>query len=181
MQKTNQLKRNNLIGISLVLVIALLYLCSQLLAPNLKKSRTEVATLKSDAQLAQAKVDSFPNAESQVQNLKDTIDRINLAVPAGRDVPSVLTSVEAIAVKNSVGLKSTQLKAVDSSGIGLGNSLAFSVNIITDYPHLVTFIQDIENNLRLMKVDTLSITPADQNSLNVSMDVETYSRDLSKE
>ncbi len=191
MQTPSQTKSNNIVGISLVLLVMVLYFASQLLAPKLKKYREQVTLLKSEIALAQEKVDSFQTASSKVVELKDTIDRINLAVPAGRDVPGALTSLEAMAAKETVALKSSQPKPSNTvfiptasgatSAGNSGNSLAFTLSLSTDYPHLTAFIKDVENNLRLMKVDSLIITPSDQNMLSVSMDVVTYSRDLTKE
>lgn len=176
----NKPKSNNLIGISLVLLVLLIYLNSQLLVDKVKKSRETVNTLNTEVTMAKDKLAQLSNVQSELPTLKDTIDKANLVITPGRDYASIISSLEAIAAKEGITIGAINPKTV-TSPTGVDNTVNFTVSASGDFAHLKAFTSDIDNNLRLMKVNAVSMSSTDGNNITASYEVSAYARDTNME
>lgn len=178
----SKLKMNNIIGVVLVLIILVIYLVYQFLIPAVRENRLTQKILERDVQAAQAKYDSFGTTKNDLPSLKEAIDKINIAVPSGRDYPTILVSIDALVAKDGLSYTGVQPsgKAASSSSGAVGNSMSFTIAVSGDFPHIKALVHDIENNLRLMKVDSISFAGSG-GSLTSSIAISTYTQDQTKE
>ena len=179
----NKSKANNLIGISLVLIVLVFYLIYSLLMPKIKENREKKSLLSVEIQKGQEKIDKLAEAKAKLPELKSIIDTVNLAIPEGRDYQSIIVSLEAIAAKNAIALDNFQPdSSVGQDGAEVTSAaLTFTVNVSGDYEKVNLFIHDLEKNLRIFKIKTLAFSAGENNAITTSISAEAYSNDLNKE
>ena len=103
---------------------------------------------------------SFDNIEESAQKILDVL-------PAEKDLPSLFVQLEALAFKHNLFLKtvdvSTPDKGIEETSESKKqelNKLVITLNISGgDYFTLKNFLADIEKNLRLLDIKSLSYTP----------------------
>lgn len=173
-------KNNNLISLSLVIIIISYFIIWMLLTPALTENRYQVSLTKSEVKLAQEKLDSIGSVESRITEVKDIIDKVGIALPVDSDFQSILVSLEAIATKNGVPISnfqpSSEVVAPEADISNPFPKVSFSFSVAGDYAHIVSLVKDLESNLRLIKIDSIVLSQLDAVSLQASISGSSYSR-----
>lgn len=172
-------KSNNVIGLSLVVVILCFVLSWLSLLPAVKESRQKVSEGRSAVQQAQDKLAAFESADQKIIELKQTIEKVAIAVPESTNYQSVLVSLEAISSKEGMAISSFQPATNTSSTGSVFPKSSFTFTTIGDFAHVSSFINDIETNLRIMKIDTLNLSQIGNDTLQMTATISVFSRQTS--
>lgn len=172
-----QAKSNNVVGLALVLVTLCLVLAWLSLMPMVKSSRQRARDSQATVKQAQDKLASFDTVNGKISEIKDIIDRVAIAVPEDSNYQSILVSLEAIGSKESLPIYSFQpsQKTTSSSGSAFPR-LSFSFSSAGDYAHLTALVKDLETNLRIFSIDSMSLSQVDASQAQLSVTVSTYYR-----
>jgi len=170
-------KANNIIGLALVVITCCLVLSWLNLVPTVAANRLKVRDGKESVKQAQDKLDSFNEVNSKITQIKDTIEKVAIAIPEDSNYQSVLVSLEAIGVKEGLPIYSFQpsLRPASSSE-AVFPQITFSFSLLGDYAHLTNFVKDLETNLRIMKINAISISQVDGSQSQLSVTVSTFYR-----
>jgi Tfp pilus assembly protein PilO len=169
-------KTNNVVGLSMVIVILCLILAGLNLVPMVKVSRERASVIRNELNQAQDKLDAFDTADQRIAEIKQTIEKVAIAVPENADYQSTLVSLEAIAAKEGMAINSLQPATAGLEKETVFPSTAFSFSTTGDYPHVSSFIKDLENNLRIMKIKTMSLSQVSADAVQLSATVNVFSR-----
>jgi len=156
-------RTRNLIGLLMIVIVILLYLCYQVISPKIRELRSQESILEKEVSSAQSKFDSLVAAKNQLTQLDDLVDKINLAVPKNRDYPSIILSVNSIGSRNGVLIANISPEnSYSYSDQDLGNygaeEIAFSVSASGTYQQLKAFTSDLGGNLRLMNIKGITLS-----------------------
>lgn len=133
---------------------------------------TEIATVgveirNKQSDLAKAKiiVEKIDALNTKYSSMTDEITQINNLLPADKNLPEIIATIESLASANGVNLQSVSFQSQKTTGENLNNietfldynSLGVQLNAnVGAYENLKSFIKAIENNLRLLDIGTVS-------------------------
>ena len=118
-----------------------------------------------------------------ITDLKDTYQqryaefrRLALVVPATKSLPEFVSTIEAMASES--GIIITELKIEAGTGQEVFNIVNFEVNANASYDAVFNFLSLLEQNIRLIDVNFISVGTAPgetaANSLNIQIRARTY-------
>jgi len=182
-------RTRNLIGLLMIVIVILLYLCYQVLSPKILELRSQESALKTEVSSAQIKFDSLVVAKKQLSQLDDMVNKINLAIPKNRDYPSIILSINAIGSRNGVVIANITPEnsygyndqyQIDSST----QEITFSVSASGTFQQLKAFTSDLGSNLRLMNIRSVTLSSSlegstissTENIIQAVFDLIAYSR-----
>lgn len=99
--------------------------------------------------------------QSEYEKRYGELQRLALVVPEKKNLPGVITTIDAISSKTGTTLGEL---TIGSEGSNLGqakNVLSLKINLQSAYESLLNFLDHIEKNLRLIDVNSLTITSKD--------------------
>ncbi len=170
-----------IILIGAVLLLAIL-ISALLIAPawsKLKQVGSEIPQIEGKQKQAEANVTNLKKAKEFFDNNQQILDQVNTALPVQPEVPEVLVILDALAKSDGVTLTSfspqqvggttgttpgaaTQ-QAAGSAGSSASGSLPAGVNTLEvtanysgTYQSLIRFMYDLERNLRIVDVKSIS-------------------------
>ncbi len=175
-------KKYNVIAFAVILgLVGTIVISALLIAPAWKKLNTlgtEIATVQGTADAAKATKENMENGKKFLQNSRDIVDRVNVAIPTDSKVPAILVMLDDYAKRNGVQLSSFQPAQVLGSATGQPGSTPgatdagqSSIEVTADYSgrysSLINFFYTLENSMRLVDVKGFSISSTG-NSTNSS-------------
>jgi hypothetical protein len=170
---TDNVKRYNIIAFAIILgLVGTIAISALLIAPawkKLGKLGTEIATVQGTADAAKATKENMENGKKFLQNSRDIVDRVNVAIPSESKVPAILVMLDDYAKRNGVQLSSFQPAQVLGTATGQSGSTPgaseagqSSIEVTADYSgrysSLINFFYTLENSLRLVDVKGFSIS-----------------------
>ncbi|MBD3330556.1 type 4a pilus biogenesis protein PilO [Candidatus Peregrinibacteria bacterium] len=126
-----------------------------------------------------AKINSF-EADKEELDLTSDVQRLNVskAIPVGLNQDTVIENITNVAEENGIQLNSIGFGrgGVLSEGIGV---LRVNASFEGDFDDLISFLEGIEGNERLMKVNSISVQlsafeVAGIRRTNFSLSIESY-------
>lgn len=121
----------------------------------------------------QQALQSVESLKSEMQGRIEEVEKLGGVISEGKRADEVLSSINAIA--NESGMQVVQFSMGDvglSSGISTGS---IDMNLRGAYGSFMTFLENMENNLRLFDVQGISIATPDQtNVLNINLKINVY-------
>jgi Tfp pilus assembly protein PilO len=170
-------KSNNIIGLAMLAIVLCLVLAWLNLVPMVTASRLEAKEAKDGLKQAQEKLDSFNSAGDKIAEIKDTIDKVAIAVPDNSNYQSILVSLDAIGTKENLPISNFQpaLKQVEDTS-EVFPKMNFSFSTTGDYAHVTNLVKDIETNLRIIKIDTMNLSQVGSDQVQLSLTVSSFSR-----
>lgn len=133
------------------------------------------------------------NRDALIQTLnsvsREDLRRIDLALPQGARSAEMLALLEVLAQKNNVLLR--QVDLVEESAAGKGGQprpggistpapsgpyqeLPVTLSVLSPYEAFKSFLDDLENNLRIIDVTGLSFTASGRNQFDFTIKAKTY-------
>ena len=119
---------------------------------------------------------------------KTDLGKIDLALPSGPRSAEFLTLLEALAQKNRVALKQVNLTepsleargqprpggTVSMPGANTFRELPTTLNASGSYESFKSFLKDLERNLRIIDVESISFSGGGNNQLDFNIRGKTY-------
>lgn len=95
-------------------------------------------------------------------NRATDVNRVSAIVPSTPTVPDLISALESIAYRSSMYLSNISLKeAKQPASANDVTAMTISVTVDGAYGSLETFLQDLEKNIRLIDVQSITVSPAD--------------------
>lgn len=172
--------KSSLIGVLLILVAIAGY--TFLIRPastDLDNLRAAVATKSAKVDELKTKLDNLDQAEQDLQLTSEVQRQESLkAIPVNMNEDQVIKDVIQIAKDNNVVLHSISFAKGSSSKEGIG-SLRISSTFEGNYQDLTNFLQGLEQNGRIFRVDSISVQInkleiSTVETANFSLSIDTY-------
>lgn len=168
-----------------VLFTILIFLVTwKLILPDYAKNKKQLAVLDTEINSAQDKLSSLDTAKADLASLGDVYKSITVSVSDSVDAPSIISELEAIALKNSIVLpsisiadpssetSSTDLSAVTSAG----TPIQITTNIKGKFDQLNGFITGLEKSVKFFNIKSMTYSMGDADIMGLSLQIEAYSR-----
>jgi Tfp pilus assembly protein PilO len=149
-------------------------------ATGVKQLRIKRDAAAATLSLATAQVDAFANLAKQYEDSFQYKADLDKSLPAGDNIPEVLVQIQGLASADKIGLANITFQHPPmQSGAGALTSaygvLRASLRGEGAYNDIKTFIQDIENNVRLMDIATMNISASGRTNIySLQLTINTY-------
>lgn len=140
--------------------------------------KEQIASEQDRLAAAQADVAALKAAQQQGTAAED-LAGIRKAIPSTPDLPNLLAALEAAAADAGVGLGGVSPGIPTASAAGSASVIPLSISVSGDYFALARFIFDLENQERLAKINSISISGGADGPLAMQVAAEVYTTDLS--
>lgn len=151
---------------SVFLLIAAVIVYSNLVRPaydEIQKLRDKREANIKLLQEQQGAIEAVSRLLNEYQSLTEIQENISMALPNEEEVPSIINQLQGLAKISSLGVESLSLQypplkpsSADSLIKPLGTVRA-TVRLNGDYKNLRPFLEDLETNIRLMDIYSLSV------------------------
>lgn len=141
----------------------------------------DLQTLTVETSHIQQKVTSLSALDDQI--LQQTAQDVLSAVPAERSVSTLLSTVEAVAVKNGLSIADLSIEGIASLATGSarpatkieGNSLLETISLQGELTQVRNFLADCVKVRRLMRIKTISLNSLPRTTLvTVKLTIEMF-------
>jgi hypothetical protein len=176
--------------VCLILLGVIFYFGFKPLLNNLHSTNLDVKTKKEELSLKQKKLDNLKSMKVKLNALKDNLLLMKKALPKEEDMPGILVQTEALASQSGLSVsslspspsKETQ-QASSESEVTEGvpqtvsqqtgvNSVSYSLALTGGYPSLISFLENIEKNLRPTTIKSVNISAGSKDkplSINLNL------------
>lgn len=184
-------KNNNSIfyaGVTVVIVVASFFYTWKSIIPKLSENKAKSAQLDINIASATMKLDSLKKAQTTLTQLGDIPTQLSVSVPEDKDMPNLITELEAVASKYKIVLPTITVTdgASAAAVVGTGtpasstNTVIIGLSAPSSFENIQAFIADLEKDIRFMNIKSVSISSAkDEKGVNitsVSLQIEAYKR-----
>ena len=122
----------------------------------LRAAVAERSQLRDDRQAALAKVGTL--YDDYQQKVSGDIERkFGAVIPVKKDIPELISSVQTIAGNAGMNISELQINEQKQETAQTLKTLGITLRMEGDYAGFRSFLSNLENNVRLLTVDTLSI------------------------
>ena len=179
-------------AITVIIVGASFFYTWKMIIPKYSEDRAKSASLDASIADANKKLDSLKKAQTTLTQLGDIPTQLSVAVPESKDMPNLITELEAIATKNGMIFPTIAVAdnsaatATPASGTtpvaatSTGNSITISIAAPGSFDKITSLISDLEKDIRFMNIKNVSISSSTDdkgvNTMNVSLQIEAYKR-----
>ncbi len=150
--------RSTLIGILIIVVSVVLYtFLARPVANEADSIKADISTKTVELEVLKDKVATFEKQQDELE-LTTEVQRLEIlkAVPLEMDQDEVIRDVIEIADTHDVVLRSISFGKGSSQYEGVG-SLRINASFEGNYTDLTDFLQGLEQNARMFKVDSISV------------------------
>lgn len=105
-------------------------------------------------------INTVEGLRSEYENNKETLDKLDYIVPGKQEIPNLIVQIEAIAAKGGLVLGEMRFKTEEKSSEKY-NTLIIELSLSGDYASFEKFLSTIEENIRLMDVESITFTSAE--------------------
>lgn len=114
-------------------------------------------------------------ADEALQQYKEQLSKIDVALPSEPSLPSLLSILEKSGTENGLILKQVGSFKVTDLQRSL-KEIHLEVGLMGSYPALKNFLSSLERNARLIEVDKISFSlPRENEPFTFDLDIKTYS------
>lgn len=179
--------------ISLILLIVIILFGLKPIVRNLHTANLDAKVKKATLEKKQEKLDSLNSMKAQLNSLKDSLTLMQKALPKGEDVPGILVSTEAMVAQSGLGVSSlnptakTQATATttetETTGVisetvtqqtGIA-SVNFSLSLSGGYPSFVTFLENLEKNIRPTSIVSIRLNAGQKDKpMTIDLNAASY-------
>lgn len=167
---------------SLLIIFAGVFILFNLAMGEWKKlgeARIQLAERQATIQRLNELILKFREQVALFDDLNQQVASVDSALPSSLKIPEILVSLESIAEQNSVLIKRVAFTVVEPSVVSQANESGFtnfsatqlrkesepypvsvSLDVSGNYPGAKSFLQGVEEELRLMDVKTFEFTPS---------------------
>jgi len=115
---------------------------------------------------------------NQYQQRASEIGKLSSVVPKDKSVAEIVSAVENISSRNGLQLINISVSEQGSKPGDQFSTLAVNIVLNGSYPSMVSFLQDMEKNIRLSDVTAIEASkgnnPNDPSSLNLRLNISMY-------
>ena len=201
--KATQMMEKSLgvLGLCVIFIIILVFFVIKPLVPKLKDQNVKIKVAHWEYNTKKQKVDNYSTLKSQIENNKNEIKKLSLSLPSEQDIPELFMQLQTISQNSQLTILSitptakefvqtaaapttteatgqsqektnqTNTATSQTNIAPLGFSLAFDQ---AGFPAFLSFLQNVENNLRVIKVKSFSLSADASGNLSSSLIFETY-------
>ena len=177
-------------GIALILVAGSFYYTWKMIIPKYTEDKTKSVSLDTSIAEANKKLDSLKKAQTTLTQLGDIPTQLSVAVPEDKDMPNLITELEAVAAKSGMILPtiavsdgSSATPAAGTTPVAVaatGNAITISIATPGTFETINSLISDLEKDIRFMNIKSVSISSATDDkgavTMTVSLQIEAYKR-----
>ena len=165
-----------------VATLALLIILLILIYPAFKHV-TKLNKELSDARIVKAsletKLTNLEVAKNNLEEVKEDLSVLDLALPVGSDVAPYLKKIESLAAKNQLGITAVQFSDVPLSKPNQDKSLKtkhldYTITVKGGFTNFVAFLADLEKFIRTSDVATASLAKSQDGNLSESLNVTSH-------
>lgn len=100
---------------------------------------------------------------------KETLNKLEYIVPGEQEVPNLIVQLEAIAAKGGLILGEIGFPTEDKNTVTNQDykSSTININLTGNYASFERFLSAIEENIRLMDVESITFTPAESEGVSL--------------
>ena len=156
---------------AIFIIIAALVVCWEYSLPAYNKSISDQTRYKADVAAADIKLASVKKNEKVFKDSKtqSTIDLLKIAIPEDKDLPNLITELEAIATNHGMFIPATSITD------GSDNTVAISFGISGTLEELTAFMVTLQKDLRYFNIKSVSMSTS-KDIINMSLSIEAYKR-----
>lgn len=147
------------VSISIFLLFVSIVIFSFLIYPKYQN----LSRLKKTELLKKAELENFQNYSQQLketfeklQNYKEEISKIELALPENLSIPEFFNFVQKLAALNGLSLKN--IDATPSSEEGILKEWKTNLTLSGDYQSFKNFLSSLEKSARLVEIENISFS-----------------------
>lgn len=167
-----------------VILTAVIFLVSwKMILPSYADNKSKANVLKSEVDEAQNKIASIESAKVDLSGITDTINQLLVAIPEDKDEPNLISELEAIGTKNSIGIPSIEISsgasasATDTStSLSAGTPVTVSFSVIGSADKISALTESLEKSIKFMNIKTITMTSQEGGDISASYSIETYVR-----
>jgi len=160
-------------GVSVVVCSIFLFF---FIRPTLIEAGRLVKTIEKgeiiDKQLT-TKLENLAKAEATINENKELIPLIDLALPDNVDSPNFVDYITDIALKQNINVNTINSTNIENSTTDTFQTINFTINFSGDYLAISKFLSNIENNIQMLTIENVSISKNDD-QFNGSLSISTY-------
>lgn len=175
-------------GITVLIVISSFLYTWKFIIPKFSENKSKSAQLDIDILSASKKLDSLKKAQTTLTQLGDIPTQLSVAVPEDKDMPNLITELEAVAATYKIILPAISVSDSATATTGATadpatsspNAVTISIAAPASFAGINGLIADLEKDIRFMNIKTVSITSTKDDMgtviTSVSLQVEAYKR-----
>lgn len=168
------------LGVSVIICSVFLFF---FVRPTLIEAGRLVKTIERgkelDKQLTQ-KLENLAKAETLINENKNLIPLIDIALPNTIDTPTFVDKITKIASENNIPIHN--LSDISSGSKSFeANTISFTINVSGQYDSIFNLIKTLENNLQILSAENVSIVRnGDEYTSTLSVNAYGYTYDINK-
>jgi len=180
----------------LFLTVGAFYYSWKYIVPSYGENRAKSASLDTDIANATKKLDSLKKAQTSLTQLGDIPTQLSVAVPEDKDMPNLITELEAVAAKYGMILPTISVSngstattsgtavapvasSSDTSG-NSGNTITVAIASPGSFENITGLIAALEKDIRFMNIKSVTISSSEGKAgttgLTVALQIEAYKR-----
>lgn len=133
---------------------------------RIQKTRKEITKLEDEVSDRRAKKNKIKGLRKQKQNLKASMDEFRKALPSLEENTPEQFIDELHAIAGNVGVNVTQYQTQQGGGPDTGDAgyetITLQIQVQGEVYRLFRYIWSLENQERLMRVNSFSLSPSEQ-------------------
>lgn len=177
--------------LTLVFISGLGYFIAYPMTQSINSSKEELGKKQSELRFLEQKENKLQDLSKDYEKYQSEIETISKLFPNEKEVSDYLTQLEKASGRNNISLTSIKVKESSTKNknekvlpdktqmIKVGNlyKLTMSLSFSTDsYQNLINFTKTLENLSRYTEISISRITSADENQLDITMELNIYVR-----
>ena len=159
-----------------VVIVGVAYFVINPSISGLKEVNAKIDAKNQEISTLKANINTLNTLKTQLEQAKDTANKLELAVPTKDDIPEILVQIENMAKDSGLKINSIQTTNEDTQGY-----VPISVSLQGDYIGFSKFLSELETNIRPMTIQTINMASAKQeeapNIINFTLGIEVLRAD----
>ncbi|MFH1238860.1 MAG: type 4a pilus biogenesis protein PilO, partial [bacterium] len=156
---------------------AAIFLLSQTWLKSIKKTKSQLSTIEMNILAVKRAQEDIIKFETDIKTVEETLGQINEKLPSEKELPELLSKLADLA-SIFPGKDYISLTPGQTDDLGQYFKLPLVINLKCSYTDLLNYLQKLENLPRLVKLETIQISPAADNPafLMVHLELNVYYR-----
>jgi len=134
-------------------------------------SKANLAAKQTVVNERKASIDSVKNLVADLEKKRASLSAIDEALPLSPDLPVLLANVEYLANQSGMAVENLQIQSSTGPSASSGQveaiepktgTIGIDLTVQGRYPQLLALILNVEKNLRLMDIKSISFGPPDE-------------------
>lgn len=178
-------------GAAFLIALASFLYAWKFIIPNYSENKATLANLESEIGDANKKLESLKTAKNTLDQLGELPDQLFVSIPEDKDMPNLITELEALAGKYKIVIPAiqvsdggTQSSSGNTASAATGttanaaspNAVSISFAVDGSFEELSGLISSLEKDIRFVNIKSASISAGEEGSLALSLELEAFKR-----